>query len=280
MAELRLDEALTRNADTPAVIRLTLTSRSWTKFRRLRKGVLDAAADSYECGTVHLKHMSLTSISRREHAAKTYLADHLPGVVNLCDVILVAEGYHFPAHSVYVALSSQFFQDLIINTGPFTHKQPQLLDTICVGHTKAVVQLFLDEVYGRSPLMASDRNYWLILELHTLADKLDCPDMLETCVRFLTYSEAQFSAISAQEALRWLKDTLHKPDLARLHKQCVARLAVNFQEVQAQVQELPSDMSTKIMAIMAAYWAGRQAATARRQALRKALGKRKHREQD
>lgn len=107
--------------------------------------------------------------------------------------------------------------------------------------------------------MFSTADPWLAWELFLLADRLHCPKMLEQCQHFLNVRGARFLAASAQGALYLLTVSISRDELSQLHHACVARVAKDFQEVKAQIQQLPVEVWLPIMQVMATQYAQMQA---------------------
>ena len=76
----------------------------------------------------------------------------IPGSVDLCDLILVAEQTKFPVHSSYLASQSEFIRQFSLDVGPFSWKVPHVIEEPLQGHSSSTMHCLLEDVYSNGDL--------------------------------------------------------------------------------------------------------------------------------
>ena len=171
------------------------------------------------------------------------------GFADLADVVLVAEGLRFPAHSQVLSMHSRFIQQLILDTGPVTWQNPLILETVLVGYTSDAVSMMLAGSYKQGLLaINSIQDAW---QLCRLVDKLDCPKMLQQCTEYLSNSIDAAVLETPGEALDWIL-TADKLRLIELKEQCAKKIATDFVVIENDLQfrQLPAELLLMIMSQM------------------------------
>lgn len=185
----------------------------------------------------------------RETTPEQYLAGFYPGFVDLADVILVAEGVRFPAHSQVLSMHSRFIQQLILDTGPVSWQNPLVLDTVLIGYTSDAVSMMLAGSYKQGLLaINSIQDAW---QLCRLVDKVDCPRMLQQCTEYLGNSIDAAVLKTPGEALDWIL-TADKLRLNELKEQCAKKIATDFVMIESDLlfRQLPAELLLMIMSQM------------------------------
>ena len=178
-----------------------------------------------------------------------YLAGFYPGFADLADVVLVAGGKRFPAHSQVLSMHSRFIQQLILDTGPVTWQNPLVLETVLVGYTSDAVSMMMSGAYKQGLLdISSIQEAWQVCRL---ADKLDCPAMLQQCTEYLGNSIDAAVLETRGEALDWIL-TADKLRLTELKEQCAKKIATDFTLIENDLQfrQLPAELLLMIMSQM------------------------------
>ncbi len=184
----------------------------------------------------------------RENVDVRHLKQCLSGSVDLCDVVLVADHKRFPVHSQYLASHSQFIKQLVLETGPFTWKEPLVIEQVLHNHTSTCVHAMLLGVYNLGDLLITSPE--LAWQLYQLTDQLDCPEMLQSCRHYLNRNTAMTK--TAGDALHWLTVTAHEAHMDELHTHCANKIATEFLVVSEDplLQPLPKKHLMLIMTAM------------------------------
>lgn len=189
---------------------------------------------------------------RRQAMDTRHLLHLLPGCVDICDLILIADQTRFPAHSSYLASQSEFLKQFCLDVGPFSWKAPHVIEKALEGHSSNTVHNLLVGVY--SPESLTFTEPWLAWDLYKLADQLHCPSLLKTCEDYLNTTGSSLLAKTAQDALHCLTATAHVSRLSDLHKACASVIAGSYQQVQHdhRMLQLPREAVLLIMETMCA----------------------------
>ena len=103
----------------------------------------------------------------------------IPGSVDLCNLILVAEQTKVPVHSFYLASHSEFIRQLSLDVGPFSWKVPHVIEQPLQGYSSSAVHCLLEGVYSNRDMDFA--TPWQAWDLYKLTDHLHCPKLLKSC---------------------------------------------------------------------------------------------------
>ena len=154
----------------------------------------------------------------------------LPGCVDICDLVLIADQTRFPAHSSYLASESGFLKNFSLDVGLFSWKAPHVIERALQGHSSATVHNLLVGVYTPESLTFTDP--WLAWDRYKLDDQLHRSRLLKSCKEYLNTTGSSLLAKTAQDALQCLTATAHEPQLSDLRRTCASVIAESFQQVQ------------------------------------------------
>ena len=173
---------------------------------------------------------------------------HCPdGFAETADAFLTTENVKFPAHTLQLALHSQFIQELVLSTGPVSQENPLVLDTALADATPATVALLLKAVYLPGSLdIDSAEQAW---RLYKTADALNLPAVLQQCKAYIRNNSLTALLATSGSTIEWLLAL----NLDSLEKQCVKKVAHDFLAVScaSQLQQLPFELLLLIMQEMA-----------------------------
>ena len=177
-----------------------------------------------------------------------YLQHCSPGFADLADVTLVSGDARLPAHSQYLAYHSHFIQRLIQDTGPFSWKDPLVIDTALRGHSRAAIDMLLIAVYQQQGKVniSSAQGAW---QMCKLADHLDCPGVLQQCEEYISSSSgAALADISTEAVLQWMV-AAHELGWDALKQQCAESIAEYYHTLEEDLQlvQLPTELCMLIM---------------------------------
>ena len=128
---------------------------------------------------------------------------HCPdGFAQMADAFLKTEDTTFPAHTQQLALHSRVMQELVLSTGPFSWKNPLVLDTALADSTAATVALLLKAVYLPGSLdIHSAEQAW---RLYKVADALDFSPVLKQCKAFIRAHSLTALLTTSGSTIEWL----------------------------------------------------------------------------